>query len=98
MIGNKAFDIVAFSNNYFDKDFVYEIKYIYKNITTNDIRQYQDNMRKLRKTFSEETNHLPYMVLTLITQDSLYEYTKEIVQEVKKQNNYSIEVIKESQL
>lgn len=97
-IGSCKYDVVAFSTQLFEKDYVYEVKYMRKGITANRIEQFREQMTKLKQTFSENLNRIPYMVLAIIVPDDTYEQTLSIVQKVEKWNNYSIEVMKESEL
>ena len=98
MIGTHEYDVVAFSNKTFEKDFVYEVKYLRNNISLHQIERYREQLKKLRTNFSEELNRLPYMTLAIVVPDERYEYTVNIVKQIKKWNNYSIEIMKESDL
>lgn len=98
MIGNCEYDVVAFSNQHFAKDYIYEVKYWRKEVTLNRIEQCREQMQKLKDNFSEKLNRIPYMVLAIIVPDELYEHALNTVQKVKKWNNYSVELIKESDL
>lgn len=98
MIGNCEYDVVAFSNQLFDKDYVYEVKYIRKGIYLNQIEKYREAMKELQSTYSEKLNRVPYMVLAIVVPDEIYEHTLSVVEKVKKWNNYSIDVMKESDL
>ena len=97
-IGDCDYDMVAFSNQLFEKDYVYEIKYMREGITPDRIKQYRDKMKKLKQTFSEKLNRIPYMVLVIVVADNVYEHTQSIVNGIEKWNNYLIEVKKESEL
>lgn len=98
MIGTHEYDVVAFANKTFEKDFVYEVKYLRNNISLHQIERYREQLKKLRTNFSEELNRLPYMTLAIVVPDERYEYTVNIVKQIKKWNNYSIEIMKESDL
>lgn len=98
IIGTFEYDIIAFSQNFYDKDFVYEVKYQSKMSNKKEIEQYRNQMRNLRNNFSEKFSRIPYMVLVLIVADELHEHTLNIVDEIEKWNNYSIDVIRESEL
>lgn len=98
MIGNCEYDIVAFSNKFFEKDFVYEVKYLRNNISLNRIEKCRENMKKLRANFSDKLNRIPYMILTIVVPDEMFERTLNIVNQMEKWNNYSVEVMKESDL
>lgn len=98
MIGSFEYDVVAFSNKPFEKDYVYEIKYLQNSIALYKIEQFRENMVKLRNNFSEKFNHIPYMVLAIVVPDEMYEYAVTIAGQVKKWNNYSIEIFKESDI
>ena len=56
--------------------YIYEVKYIYHNITISKINEYRNRMKEQKRIFSEQTNHLPYAVLVLIVIDDLYEDVK----------------------
>ena len=98
IIGRCEYDIVAFSNRLFEKDYVYEIKYMRKGITSGRIERCRENMEKLKNNFSETLNRIPYMVLAIVVPDEVYEHTLSITNNIEKWNNNSIEVIKESEL
>lgn len=98
MIGNCEYDIVAFSNKIFEKDFVYEVKYLRNNMSLNRIEKCRENMKKLRANFSDRLNRIPYMILTIVVPDEMFEQTLNIVNQMEKWNNYSVEVMKESDL
>ena len=55
-------------------------------------------MKKLRANFSEVLNRLPYMTLAIVVPDKMYEHTVNIAEQIEKWNNYSIEILKESDL
>lgn len=52
MIGTFEYDIVAFANKAFEKDYVYEVKYLKNNISPHRIEQCREQMKKLRTNFS----------------------------------------------
>lgn len=97
-IGRCEYDVVAFSTQHFAKDYVYEVKYMKKDITSSRIEQYREQMKKLKQTFSENFNRIPYMVLAIIVPDDVYEQALNAAKKVDKWNNYLINVIKESEL
>lgn len=92
------FDVVAFAKSSFAKDYIYEVKYIYHNITISKINEYRNRMKEQKKIFSEQTNHLPYAVLVLIVIDDLYEDVKNKTKKLEKWNNYAIHIVRESEL
>lgn len=98
MIGTFEYDVVAFANKTFEKDYVYEVKYLENNISLHQIERYREHMKKLRANFSEELNRLPYMTLAIVVPDKMYEHTVNIAEQIEKWNNYSIEILKESDL
>lgn len=98
IIENLEYDVVAFSKERFDKDYVFEAKYLEHNVSIDKIDEYRENMKSLKKAFSDKFNHSPYMVLTIIVSDKIYEQSLTVVKKMKKWNNYSIEVIKETDL
>ena len=98
MIGTFEYDVVAFANKTFEKDYVYEVKYLKNNISLHQIERYREHMKKLRANFSEELNRLPYMTLAIVVPDKMYEHTVNIAEQIEKWNNYSIEILKESDL
>lgn len=98
MIGDCEYDMVVFSTQLFEKDYVYEIKYMRKDITSGRIERYREQMKKLKQNFAEKLNRIPYMVLAIIVPDDLYEHTLNNVGKIEKWNNYSIEVLRESEL
>ena len=98
MIGTFEYDIVAFANKTFEKDYVYEVKYLRNNISLHRIEQCREQMKKLRTNFSEKLNRIPYMILAIVVPDEMYEHTVNIAKRVEKWNSYSIEILKESDL
>lgn len=98
MIGTFEYDVIAFANKTFEKDYVYEVKYLKNNISLHQIERYREHMKKLRANFSEELNRLPYMTLAIVVPDKMYEHTVNIAEQIEKWNNYSIEILKESDL
>ena len=98
MIGTFEYDIVAFANKKYEKDYVYEVKYLRNNISLHRIEQCREQMKKLRTNFSEKLNRIPYMILAIVVPDEMYEHTVNIAKRVEKWNSYSIEILKESDL
>lgn len=98
MIGTFEYDVVAFVNKTFKRDYVYEVKYLKNNISLHQIERYREHMKKLRANFSEELNRLPYMTLAIVVPDKMYEHTVNIAKQIEKWNNYSIETLKENDL
>ena len=98
MIGTFEYDVVAFANKTFEKDYVYKVKYLKNNISLHQIERYREQMKKLRANFSKELNRLPYMTLAIVVPDKMYEHTVNIAEQIEKWNNYSIEILKESDL
>ena len=90
--------MVAFSNQVFENDYVYEIKYIRKDIISYQIKRYRKQMEKLKQTFSEKLNRIPYMVLVIVVLDDVYKSALCNVKEIEKCDIDLIEIIKESEL
>ena len=97
-IGSSEYDVVAFSNKPFEKDYVYEVKYWKNQISLGRIEQCRESMKELRINFSEKLNRIPYMTLAIIVPDEMYEHTLSIIKQTKKWNNYTIELFRESDL
>lgn len=93
-IGGMIYDVIAFSNTLFKKDIVFEIKYL-KSISLLQYNRYVEQMEKLAQTFSENTNHIPYRKLILVTNKKVFSEVKSFVDEQKKINNFSVIVITE---
>ena len=93
-IGELIYDVIAFSNTLFKKDIVFEIKYI-KSISLLQYNRYVEQMEKLAQTFSENTNHIPYRKLILVTNEEVFSKVKSFVYKQEKINNFSVIVIKE---
>lgn len=93
-IGGMIYDVIAFSNTLFKKDIVFEIKYI-KSISLLQYNRYVEQMEKLAQTFSENTNHIPYRKLILVTNEEVFSKVKSFVYNQEKINNFSVIVIKE---
>ena len=98
MIGKFEYDVIAFSNKAFEKDYVYEVKYLKRNLSSHQIEQWREKMEKLKTNFSTMLNRIPYMTLTIIVPDEIYENALNAAKKVQKWNNYSIEILQESEL
>lgn len=98
MIGKLEYDVIAFSNKAFEKDYVYEVKYLRRNLSSHQIEQWREKMEKLKTNFSTKLNRIPYMTLAIIVPDELYENALNAVKKVQKWNNYSIDILQESDL
>lgn len=98
MIGDCEYDVVAFSNKIFEKDYVYEVKYVKNKISFSQIEKYREKMKRLQTNFSEKLNRIPYMVLVIVVSDEMYENTFNVFERMEKWNNYSIQIMKESNL
>ena len=77
MIGTHEYDVVAFANKTFEKDFVYEVKYLRNNISLHQIERYREQLKKLRTNFSEELNRLPSGVEWFLVEGKLRIFTME---------------------
>ncbi|MDE6388720.1 MAG: hypothetical protein K2L82_13055 [Lachnospiraceae bacterium] len=97
-IDKYEYDMIVFSDQLFEKDYIYEIKYMRNSITSGRINQCREQMKKLKQNFIEKFNRIPYMVLVIVVPDDAYEQTLGTVEKIEKWNNYSIEVRKESEL
>lgn len=98
MIRAINYDVVAFSTEAFEKDYVYEIKYLTNNESLEQIEKYREKMVDMRNNYSDEFNRIPYMVLEIIVPDEMYEDAIASSRVVKKWNNYAIEVLRERDL
>lgn len=98
MIGKLEYDVVAFAMDRFEKDYIYEVKYLKSNITTQRIEEYREQLKRSRTNFSNTFNRLPYMTLAIVVPDEMYESAVNAVKPIHKWNNYSIEISRESDL
>lgn len=98
IIGKLEYDVVAFARDRFEKDYVYEVKYLKSNITTQRIEEYREQLKRSRTNFSNTFNRLPYMTLAIVVPDEMYESAVNAVKPIHKWNNYSIEISRESDL
>lgn len=98
IISDYEFDIVALANNRFDKDRIYEIKYLQKEVSVDRIRKLRDDLQGKREIFSKKTNHLAYVVLILVVSNEIYNNVLSAANNVTKRNNYSIQVYNENDL
>ena len=98
IIGKLEYDVVAFARDRFEKDYVYEVKYLTSNITTQRIEEYREQLERSRTNFSNTFNRLPYMTLAIVVPDEMYESAVNAVKPIHKRNNYSIEISRESDL
>lgn len=55
-------------------------------------------MEKLKTNFSTKLNRIPYMTLAIIVPDELYENALNAAKKVQKWNNYSVDILQESEL
>ncbi|HFI0402358.1 TPA: hypothetical protein ACGOWV_000562 [Streptococcus suis] len=93
-MGGMIYDVIAFSNTLFKKDIVFEIKYL-KSISLFQYNMYVEKMGKIATTFSENTNHIPYGKLILVTNNEVFFEVKSFIDKQKKINNFSVIVITE---
>ena len=98
IIGKLEYDVVAFARDRFEKDYVYEVKYLTSNITTQRIEEYREKLERSRTNFSNTFNRLPYMTMAIGVPDEMYESAVNAVKPIQKRNNYSIEISRESDL
>lgn len=100
-IGTYEYDVIAFSENFYGKDYVYEMKYFADSISIN-LEICKKQMEMLEKRFCEKFNKKPHLVLAIIVPDYAYEKIRISLDEILKNEvndrGFSIEVIKENYL
>ena len=91
------YDVIAMGQGKFDKDIIFEIKYLQKNIDITVLNSYIRKIHELSSNYSIETNRLPYKKLILVTSDEFVDETRSLTRP-QKINNLSIVVLKENEI
>lgn len=92
------YDVIAMGQGMFDKDIIFEIKYLQNNIASSVLDSYVVKLYELSNNYSIETNRLPNKKLILVTTDETFNHIDRLINMQKKRNNFSIIVLKENEI
>lgn len=92
------YDVIAMGQDMFDKDIIFEIKYLQNNIASSVLDSYVVKLYELSNNYSIETNRLPYKKLILVTTDETFNHINGLKNTQEKRNNFSIKVLKENEI
>lgn len=97
-IGDCEYDIIATSQALFEKDYIFEVKYIKGNINNTWIKKVYEKISNQTNNYSEKTNRRPYRVLIIITENDNYNLVNNKMQQMSKENNFKIIVGRKSRI
>lgn len=92
------YDVIAMGQDMFDKDFIFEIKYLQNDIESSVLDRYILRLYELSHNYSIETNRIPYKKLILVTTDETFNSINDEVNKKNKINNFSIIVLNENKI
>ena len=92
------YDVIAMSQEVFDKDILFEIKYLSRRIDGNILNGFIRKVYELSNNYSIETNRIPYKKLILVVSDEFYIKNMTLLDKQEKINNLSIILLKETEI
>jgi len=97
-IGDFEYDIISTSKSLFEKDYIFEVKYIKGNINDKWINKLFEKIDMQTSGYSEITNRIPYRILIIVTENENYNLVNDKIKQVDKRNNFKIIVEQKSKI
>uniref|UniRef100_UPI00295E8544 hypothetical protein n=1 Tax=Faecalibacillus intestinalis TaxID=1982626 RepID=UPI00295E8544 len=97
-LGNSEYDIVAKGRGFFDKDYIFEIKYLKTNIKKDWFEEIMNKMLEQKENYAKQTNRLPYVKIVIVTEKENFKNVRTFIMQQKKINNLSIDVIEKKKI
>ena len=97
-LGNSEYDIVAKGRGFFDKDYIFEIKYLKTNIKKDWFEEIMNKMLEQKENYAKQTNRLPYVKIVIVTEKENFKNVRTFIIQQKKINNLSIDVIEKKKI
>jgi len=97
-IGDFEYDIISTSKSLFEKDYIFEVKYIKGNINDKWINKLFEKIDMQTSGYSEITNRIPFRILIIVTENENYNLVNDKIKQIDKRNNFKIIVEQKSKI